>query len=215
MTAQLQTIDLPPATPTEIADHYLLCPSSAVPTGQSCDYCGRDISITCETPCLGIYNHYVHPTSSVPFLPSRRKDPGPWFLIKLCLIFSCYSVSCEFNRSPARGTHIWEEEMSSSSIRVIIRLWNSLEINLCLNSSKVYLLAKKSLGMWASRMWVAFLCYLIFTTFWHSHLSLWLSLSIHCLKVRVLLEKLLHCSENPLLFLYFSPRKQITSHGFG
>ena len=76
VTAQLQTIDLPPATPSETADHYLLCPSSAVLTGQSCDYCGRDISITCETPCLGVYNHYVHPTSSVPFLPSGRKAPG-------------------------------------------------------------------------------------------------------------------------------------------
>ena len=97
VTAQLQTIDLAPATPSETADHCLLCPSSAVLTGQSCDYCGRDISNTCETPCLGVYNHSVHPTSWVPFSSFGKKGPRPWFLIKLCLIFSCYSVSCEFN----------------------------------------------------------------------------------------------------------------------
>src|SRR3712207_8182177 len=45
-------------------------------SGQSCDYCGRDISIICEMSCMGVYNHSVHLTSLVPFLPSGRKAPG-------------------------------------------------------------------------------------------------------------------------------------------
>lgn len=36
-------------------------------------------------------------------------------LIKLCLIFSCYSVSCEFNSFSGQTNPHWIEEMSSSS----------------------------------------------------------------------------------------------------
>ena len=68
-----------PATllcPSRQQTYCLLCPSIAVLTEQSCDYCKRDISIICETSSLRVYNHSIHPTSLVPFLPSGRKALG-------------------------------------------------------------------------------------------------------------------------------------------
>ena len=56
--------------------YCVLCPSIAMLTEQSWDYCKRDISIICETSSLRVYNHSVQPTFLVPFLPWRRNAPG-------------------------------------------------------------------------------------------------------------------------------------------
>ena len=78
-------------------------------TRQSCDYCRSDISILCEIPCLGVYNHSVHPTSLVLFLPSGRKAPGhgPQFLAqnKLSQVFIYRLVMDYFHRHLVVGTH--------------------------------------------------------------------------------------------------------------
>ena len=60
---------------------------------------------SCETSCLGVYNHSVHPTSSVPFLPLGH---GPHILAqnKLTQIFIYRLVLDYFHRQRAGDTTV-------------------------------------------------------------------------------------------------------------
>ena len=57
---------MPPCCPPK-QQTYLLCPSIAVPTEQSRDYCERDISIICETSPWGYITTLCTPLLWCPF----------------------------------------------------------------------------------------------------------------------------------------------------